>query len=330
MAFSGRGTGRFLIKRLASDQRGAGFYRIGRTGAKPASVPIPTLTEYRTATGVAEGDFRTGDIAIVTYAEPNSTGEFSTAFQYNGTTWVAAGEFIDGNLIVDGSVFSNASYSVGIPNVNDAIEWVDSNGAASATQTVPSIQSDWTGSGAFLGFATNDVATSTVSDQEILLVGDVANHIFFDGVALTISGVTLNDPTIFITPDTPEEVEEEVFAQIQAWMTGTTYETGSVVTHDYPSDSLGTQIWVALATNTDVEPGSDAGVTWDNNTTTIIENVTNNVTEVPAVTIGEAAPPSHNHGDLWYDETLGKMFIFIAHAPDTDITVGTWADVTWS
>ena len=48
----------------------------------------------------------------------------------------------------------------------------------------------------------------------------------------------------------------------------------------------------------------------------------------PSVTISSIQPMTRAHGDLWYDSSIGRLFLFYATDPATDPTVGTWADVT--
>ncbi len=281
--------------------RGAGFYRIARTGAKPATTFVPanhspSLTEYRAATGITGAEFVTGDLVIITYAEQDSAGDSSWAVSFNGSTWEVAGEFIDGNLIVDGSVFSTVSYSVGIPDINSALVWEN------AADEVPTINPSWVGSGAFLGFADNDTSGSSVT-QEILLVGDAANHLLFDGETITLSGVRLEDPTILVT--------EPPDAGLVAWTDNTLYEVGDLVT--FSGDIYQCIVEHTSSTAAGMIPTLDT--LWDN----ITAQVAATNTFVPAVYVGETAPASATEGDLWYDETIGRMFIFFT---------STWADVT--
>jgi len=314
MAFTGTASGRFQVRRLLNGETGApgaGFWRIERpTETKPETragneaVP-PRDDEFQPIASRLPVD---GDIAVITYGTANSAGEFSCAYQYDGTNWELAGQFIDGNLVVDGSVFSTVSLAVGIPNIDDALVW------DSAT-AVPTIDPMWTGSGAFMGFAdregTADVVDPPLPErQEILLVGGQEDHIFFDGENLTLSGVTIEDPVILVTPQAPAFIPDD-------------YAVGDVVSVEVNGE---TRLYRAIVAQTDT--GSGVVSPTDPNGAMFWEDITDDVPRGPAVTVSDAAPASATEGDLWYDETIGRLFLFVAQAGQTDITVGTWADVT--
>ena len=55
-----------------------------------------------------------------------------------------------------------------------------------------------------MGFVVNPMSADTPTNPtlEILLVGDETDHLFWNGETLTLSGITIEDPTILIT--TPE------------------------------------------------------------------------------------------------------------------------------
>lgn len=173
---------------------GAGFYRIVRPNAKPnTNTDVPTDVEFF---AVAARSPIQGDIAVVTYSSPNAAGQFSCAFQYDGSAWEVAAEFIDGNLVVSGAIFTNQSLGAGIADINTAINW------ASATATTPTVDEGGTWGGAYLGFAGNDLSavdTSTQSNraiqQEVFLIGDSASaeYLFWDGSTLTINGATIQN-----------------------------------------------------------------------------------------------------------------------------------------
>ena len=295
----------FGFSRGSLGDPGAGFWRIPRSGAKPTgTTPAPTVSEFG---NVAGRPAREGDIAAVVYDEVNSFGVSSCGFQYNGTAWEIAGKFVDGNLIVDGAIFSTVSVAVGIPNINDALDWDN------ASDLYPQINTSWTGSGAFMGFADNDQTGSTVT-QEVLLVGDAANHLFFDGQNLTLSGVTITDPTILVTPEMAADA-------IAGWSSTATYELGALVTYT-PAGATDPNIYRSLITNNIGNLPTDTN-SWIDITTVVEQSFT------PTIAVTESSPPNASHGNLWYDTTLAKMFVFVAHDPDADITNGTWADSTW-
>ena len=75
-------------------------------------------------------------------------------------------------------------------------------------------------------------------------------------------------------------------------------------------------IYVALIDNTNVEPGTDQTV-WQPSETVS-----------PSVTIAAAQPVMRTHGDLWYDSSIGRLFLYYAFDPADDPLDGTWADVT--
>ena len=311
MAFTGRAGGRFQMRRVLNGETGnpgAGFWRIMRPGNKPDGTTSPPNdsdpAEFLNAAGREPVD---GDIAVVTYAGPNNIGEFSCAFQYDAGVpeWVAAGQFIDGNLVVDGAVFSTVSLAVGIPNIDDALVWTE-------TSNVPAIDPAWMGSGAFMGFADREgLNPNTLADQqEILLVGGQEDHIFFDGENLTLSGVTIEDPVILVTPQAPAFIPDD-------------YAVGDVVSVEVNGE---TRLYRAIVAQTDT--GSGVVSPTDPNGAMFWEDITDDVPRGPAVTVSDAAPASATEGDLWYDETIGRLFLFVAQAGQTDITVGTWADVT--
>ena len=289
-------------------QPGAGFFRIERLGlTKPNADTTPEPTEMEFVL-VAQRDPILGDIAVITYTNSNSRGEFSCAFQRALSDdmipvpeWQLAGEFIDGNLIVAGSVFSTVSLAVGIPNIDDALVW-------DPATAVPTIDPMWEGSGAFMGFADREGMANVVDpplpdQQEILLVGGQEDHIFFDGENLTLSGVTIEDPTILVTPTAP------------VLNTGNPVQVGDVV-------SFNDRIYRAIANQpmTPTTPPPDD---------TLWEDITEDIPRGPVVTVATAAPASAEQGDLWYDETIGRMFMFInATDPVSMNVIGTWADVT--
>jgi len=51
-------------------------------------------------------------------------------------------------------------------------------------------------------------------------------------------------------------------------------------------------------------------------------------TVAPSVTIATVQPATRTHGDLWYDSSIGRLFLYYATDPVADPTIGTWADVT--
>ena len=180
---------------------GAGFYRIRRTAVlgKPDPTPAPTNDEFA---AVASRRPIAGDIAVVTYSTPNLQNEFSCAFEY-GTDWILAAAFIDGNLVVAGSVFSRVGFGAGISvsELGNILEWDNS-------PVFPTLTTDEmvTYNGAYLGFVNNPADGTATADnptQEILLVGDRDDHLFWNGETLTLSGVTIEDPTILVTPTAP-------------------------------------------------------------------------------------------------------------------------------
>ena len=330
MAFTGTAGGRFQVRRLMNGETGppgAAFIRIAiRSGAKPdgnlANLARPPLaTEVNSAIG---RDPVVGDIVIVTYAQPNMDGDYSCAFELmsileDGTlNWIIAAEFIDGNLVVAGSIFSNVGVSAGISvsALSNILMW------DGATDETPELNASQPFRGAYMGFVNNpdDVdASATNPTQEILLVGDETDHLFWNGETLTLSGVTIEDPTILITPVQPPGV--------QAWAPATMYTEGDVVTYE-GTDGM-TRLYAALVTHTSVvaQPPEGNTTQWQ-----VIETVT------PAVTVSVDTPTTGTHGDLWYDTSIGRMFLFYAFDPVNansynagtmnPETIGTWADIT--
>ena len=191
---------------------------------------------------------------------------------------------------------------MGIPNIDDALVWTE-------TSNVPAIDPEWMGSGAFMGFADCEgLNPNTLADQqEILLVGGQEDHIFFDGENLTLSGVTIEDPVILVTPQAPAFIPQD-------------YQVGDVVSVTDPVTGE-TRLYRATVAQTDT--GSGVIPPPD---TMFWEDITDDVPRGPAVTVSDAAPASAEQGDLWYDETIGRLFLFVASG--TDLTMGTWADVT--
>lgn len=317
MAFSGSGSGRFQIRRLVAEmgEPGAGFYRLPRTGAAPTTIPAPDsspmLTEFF---GIVGREPVIGDIAVTIYDSANAGGISSAAWEWNGNVWAKAEAFIDGDLVVAGSIFSNVGISAGISvgALSNILVWDN------AADEVPELSTTQEYAGAYLGFANNTTAGSTAT-QEILLVGDQDNHIFFDGVNLTLSGVVIEDPQIFVTPPTVDSEIEN--ANIPLWVAGTNYGLGDVVTWPMANP----QIYQSqISANIGMQPDMVPATVWANITSQVTETIVN----VPSVYVSEMGPLTHTDGDLWYDQTIGRLFIFIAADPDTDLTVGTWADVT--
>ena len=287
---------------------GAGFYRIPRPNAnftgdtKPDSnTPVPSNDEF---SAVASRRPIAGDIAVVTYTFPNLLREYSCAFEYSGTNWITAAEFIDGNLVVAGSTFSRVGFGAGISvsELSTILEWDD------ATDTVPALADGQAFRGSYLGFVNNPnspTATAENPTQEILLVGDETDHLFWDGESLTLSGVTIEDPTILTTPTAPTFQQQS-------------YAVGDVVSLDVGGEQ---RIYRAIVAQTDtgagVTPPPDA-MFW--------EDITEDIPRGPVVTVSTASPADATQGDLWYDESIGRLFLFVASG--TDLTLGTWADVT--
>ena len=279
---------------------GAGFYRIMRTGSKPDPTPVPTNDEFA---AVASRRPIAGDIAVVTYSTPNAQNEFSCAFEY-GTQWILAAEFIDGNLVVAGSVFSRVGFGAGIAvsELMTILEWDD------ATDTIPALVEGQAFRGSYLGFVNNPnspTATAENPTQEILLVGDQDDHLFWDGESLTLSGVTIEDPTILTTPTAPTFQQQS-------------YAVGDVVSLDVMGEQ---RIYRAIVAQTD----TGAGVTPPPDAT-FWEDITEDIPRGPVVTVATASPADATQGDLWYDESIGRLFLSVASG--TDLTLGTWADVT--
>ena len=284
---------------------GSGFYRIQRPNANftgdtkptpPNPTPAPTNDEF---SATASRRPIRGDIAVVTYQNPNLLAEFSCAFEYDGDNWIVAAEFIDGNLIAAGSVFSRVGFGAGIPvsSLDDILDW-------SVDPDFPRLAADATYNGSYLGFVNNpdDLQASAANPtQEILLVGDQNDHLFWNGETLTLSGITIEDPTILITTPEPDGTGE--------WDAGTTYELGDIV-------SFGGQVYVALQETTGNDPTNSPDF-WQASETV-----------APSVTIATAQPATRTHGDLWYDSSIGRLFLYYATDPVADPTVGTWADVT--
>ena len=334
MAFTGRAGGRFQIRRLMNGETGppgAGFFRITRTGPKPDrdamgnnTAPAPTIAEFMP---VANRLPVVGDIAVITYDSANSSGDLSCAFELSSITgtepnlvynWIIAAEFIDGNLVVAGSVFSNVGLGAGISvsELQTILQW------DSTTDRIPELNPMATFRGGYMGFATNPQDTARTAQDpstQILLVGNENDHIFWNGETLTLSGVTIEDPNILIQPSFPPGV--------QAWAPATMYTEGDVVTY-VGTDGM-TRLYAALVTHTSVAAQPPEGNTtqWQ-----VIETVT------PAVTVSVDTPTTGTHGDLWYDTSIGRMFLFYAFDPvnansyNTGTmnpeTIGTWADIT--
>ena len=159
-------------------------------------------------------------------------------------------------------------------------------------------------SGGYMGFAENTQAGSDVT-QEILLVGDENDHLFWNGETLTLSGVTIEDPTILTTPTAPTFQQQS-------------YAVGDVVSLDVGGEQRIYRAIVAqTVTGAGVTPPPDA-MFW--------EDITEDIPRGPVVTVSTASPADATQGDLWYDESIGRLFLFVASG--TDLTLGTWADVT--
>lgn len=305
MAFTGTAGGRFQVRRLLDVQGdpGAAFIRISLPGTKPATAPDPTEADIIDAIG--RGSVL-GDIAVVTYATANATtGDFSCAFELTAIdattmvrTWVLAAEFIDGNLVVAGSVFTNVGLGAGIATsaLDNILAW------DSPTDEIPELNPAQMFRGAYIGFVNNPdstTATPTNPTQEILLVGDETDHLFWNGETLTLSGVTITDPTILVTTPPPGDL----------WDAAVAYTAGTIV-------SFNGVVYVAIVNNTGMQPDMFPAI-W--------EQV---VTSSPQVTISTVQPTTRSHGDLWYDTSIGRLFLFYADNPDMSLTVGIWADVT--
>ena len=306
MAFTGRAGGRFQMRRLLNGETGApgaGFIRIFRTGRKPDGLDPPDEAAIMTAAG--RGSVL-GDIVVITYSMANETsGEFSCAYELTAVdprVWELAGEFIDGNLVVAGSVFSNVGFGAGISNsaLENILAW------DSPTDTVPELNPGQEFRGAYMGFVVNPDSAATPQNptQEILLVGDETDHLFWNGETLTLSGITIEDPTILITTPEPPGTD--------AWTAGTMYVAGTVVSYEG-------QVYVALEDHTSTTGmfPPDLPNLWQATETV-----------APSVTIATVQPATRTHGDLWYDSSIGRLFLYYATDPVADPTVGTWADVT--
>ena len=279
---------------------GSGFYRIQVDGTKPEDAGDgPTIADFREVAGRSP---IIGDLVIVTYSMPNTTGDYSCAFERRIVNmvpaWVVAAEFVDGNLVVAGSVFSNVGLSAGI-SIGDLQRILGWDGIG---DTSPDLIPGQAFSGGYMGFAENTQAGSMVT-QEILLVGDETDHLFWNGETLTLSGVTIEDPTILVTPTAP------------VLNTGNPVQVGDVV-------SFNDRIYRAIANQpmTPTTPPPDD---------TLWEDITEDIPRGPVVTVATASPAEATQGDLWYDETIGRMFMFInATDPVSMNVIGTWADVT--
>ena len=124
-----RGTGQityFDVNDGDAGNRGAGLWRINRSGTQPSTVPVPTNAEIAGATGIVNDIPVTGDIAIIVY----SNG--SVAFSYSGVTWTMASSFIDGDLIVSGSVTTDR---LAAGTINSGVINVSSNGTNTGART---------------------------------------------------------------------------------------------------------------------------------------------------------------------------------------------------
>lgn len=106
--------------------RGAGIWRINRNIDQPDPVPVPTNAEIATATGIADDEPITGDVAIVIY------NNGSVAFSYSGTAWTMITEFIDGDLLVSGTV---ATDRLAAGTINSGVINVSSNGTNVGART---------------------------------------------------------------------------------------------------------------------------------------------------------------------------------------------------
>ena len=340
MAFTGTGGGRFLIRRAVS---GSGTSRFMSDIAKPGvfTTTPPPLTIDTTAVNSAGDTLSvafentngrvpvTGDLFIVVFTDESCAFQYSRLNPATEPRWTPAAAFIDGNLVVDGTVFSNISLAAGITDPQIPLVWAPSLNINSTgfniqgdvpTEMTPILDTTesagdpanpgvyW--SGAFMGFAGNPASpavdtsvnvTGRSIQQEILLVGNSSDHLFWDGESLTLSGVTIEDPTILVTAP-PLPVDDQ-------WNAMTDYAIGAIV-------SFENMIYVALVANTNVQPDTDTTV-WQPSETVS-----------PSVTIAAAQPVMRTHGDLWYDSSIGRLFLFYADDPAVDPTVGTWADVT--
>ena len=162
-----------------------------------------------------------------------------------------------------------------------------------------------------------DRAGSDVT-QEILLVGDENDHLFWNGETLTLSGVTIEDPTILVTPTAPPLND------------GADVQVGDVVSADITDMTTmetETRLFRAIMMQeftgpNSITPPPDA---------TLWEDITEDIPRGPVVTVSVDSPASATQGDLWYDESIGRLFLFVAQAGQmdpVDLTLGAWADVT--
>ena len=338
MSFTGTSGGRFLIKRAVS---GSGTSRFMSDIEKPdifsSQPPMPGVdTQAVNSAGwtlsVAFENQNgrvpvTGDLFIVVFTDVSCAFQYSRIDPNNLPLWTPAAAFIDGNLVVDGTVFSNISLAAGITDPQVPLVWADSlniQGMSNVqmdvgTVTTPILNTapnasvednDQFWSGAFMGFAGNPASGTDSADnnvtgfniqREILLVGNASDHLFWDGESLTLSGVTIEDPTILVTaPVLP--VDDQ-------WNSATTYAAGAIVSYQ-------NMIYVALETTTNMIPTDHPDV-WQPSETVS-----------PSVTIAAAQPVMRTHGDLWYDSSIGRLFLYYAFDPADDPLDGTWADVT--
>ena len=331
MSFTGTSGGRFLIKRAVS---GSGTSRFMSDINKPdiftdnPTDPAVDTTPVNTSGWTLSVAFEnqngrvpvTGDLFIVVFLDQSCAFQYSRIDPNDLPLWTPAAAFIDGNLVVDGTVFSNISLAAGITDPQVPLVWADSlniQGNSNIQMDLPNdmvpildTSPNATWRGVYAGFAGNPASTPVDTSvnvtgrsiqQEILLVGNANDHLFWDGESLTLSGVTIEDPTILVTAP-PLPVDDQ-------WNAMTDYAIGAIV-------SFENMIYVALVANTNVQPDTDTTV-WQPSETVS-----------PSVTIAAAQPVMRTHGDLWYDSSIGRLFLFYADDPAVDPTVGTWADVT--
>ena len=331
--------------------RGAAFIRIDRLTTDKPTDPIaasPTDAEVNQALAISTGPTQ-GDVAVINFQNG------SCAFQFTGSGWVPAEAFIDGNLVVAGSIFTNIGIGAGIADPNVPLEWVDNDGNDSVDAIYPTIDPVSVFSGAYLGQVSNDtVNPSTMTlpanphEQQILLVGNETEHLFWDGQSLSISGVRLEDPEIVFAPVV-------VPATIPTWDADTTYARNIIVIYlgnlyssvvngnigNIPStpdsaawERLGSSAGettiadyadgVAYAMDTVVSFGGQlyraiqAVGTADPAPTPLQDNdyweYLGMDTQTPAIAISATPPANPINGWLWYDTTIGRLFIYVAQA----------------
>jgi hypothetical protein len=158
------------------------------------------------------------------------------AFTYNGTSWTAVTEFIDGSLLVTGSISAD-DITTGTLNANDVTisNLTISYGSVTDTPTIPSATSDLTNDSGFIDDTdvvfTDDIANFITAGDVNSNVTSISGGVIQTGTAITVG--TGDNVAIMSGADATYRLwagdANAAYAPFKVTQSGVLYATGAII-----------------------------------------------------------------------------------------------------